>query len=77
MKENDFNVKLSGIEELAKNTKIDMSLTEWAAATAIGIGIISMSAVAIQYIRSRERMENKKLDYYYKLNTLNFEMAYI
>lgn len=56
----------SGTDELMKNTKINMTMTEWAAAVTIIIGEVCAAVVMMRWIRTYENLESKKLSYYYE-----------
>lgn len=73
MNGNSFEVIQDGMSKLMKNVKISMSMTEWVAASTIIAGTVCSSIVAIQWIKSCEKIESKKLDFQH--NRLNVEMA--
>ena len=64
--ENSVGVSSNGANELMENVKINMSLTGWSAA----------SATVICQIKTREKLESKKMKYCYEDHAKeNLEMA--
>ena len=74
--EDNVGVISNGTNELMKNVKINMSLTGWPAASSLIAGAICISTVIICWIKTREKLESKKMKYCYEDHAKeNLEMA--
>lgn len=74
--ENCVGVSSNGANELMKNVKINMSLTGWSAASAIIVSAVCVSTTVICWIKTREKLESKKMKYCYEDHAKeNLEMA--
>ena len=74
--ENSVGVSSNGANELMENVKINMSLIGWPAASSLIAGAICISTVIISGIKTREKLESKKMKYCYEDHAKeNLEMA--